>query len=178
LAVYTGARKGELLALQWSDIDFDGMKINISKNRIYINGGNLIQNSTKGGEGRRNISIDSETLEILREHRKRQFQERLLAGSMWEETGFIFVTEMGRPIDYGTPTQLFTKTRKRLGLPDQRFHDLRHFHATQLLRAGVPLHVVAQRLGHRDAMVTATTYAHVTPDQALNASIAFAKAVE
>ena len=178
LAIYTGARKGELLALQWSDLDLDSMKLSISKNRIYINGANLVQNSTKGGEGRRTISIDPETMEILREHRKRQFEERLLAGSAWQETGYIFVTEVGLPIDYGTPTQLFTKIRKRLGLPDQRFHDLRHFHATQLLRAGTPLHVVAQRLGHRDAMVTATTYAHVTSDQEENASITFAKAVE
>jgi len=178
LAIYTGARKGELLALQWSDLDLDSMKLTISKNRIYINGTNLVQNSTKGGEGRRTISIDPETMEILREHRKRQFEERLLAGSAWQETGYIFVTEVGLPIDYGTPTQLFTKIRKRLGLPDQRFHDLRHFHATQLLRAGTPLHVVAQRLGHRDAMVTATTYAHVTSDQEENASITFAKAVE
>jgi len=178
LAIYTGARKGELLALQWSDLDLDSMKLIISKNRIYLNGANLVQNSTKGGEGRRTISIDPETMEILREHRKRQFEERLLAGSAWQETGYIFVTEVGLPIDYGTPTQLFTKIRKRLGLPDQRFHDLRHFHATQLLRAGTPLHVVAQRLGHRDAMVTATTYAHVTSDQEENASITFAKAVE
>jgi len=101
-----------------------------------------------------------------------------MAGDVWQETGYIFVTEIGLPIDYGTPTQLFTKVRKRLGLPDQRFHDLRHFHATQLLRAGTPLHVVAQRMGHRDAMVTATTYAHVTSDQAENVSIVFAKAVE
>jgi len=178
LAIYTGARKGELLALQWADLDFENMKLTISKNRIYINGKNLVQNSTKGGEGRRTISVDPETMDVLRDHRKRQFEERLLAGSVWEETGYIFVTETGRPIDYGTPTQLFAKIRKRLGLPDQRFHDLRHFHATQLLRAGTPLHVVAHRLGHRDAMVTATTYAHVTSDQEVNASITFAKAVE
>ena len=178
LAIYTGARKGELLALQWSDLDLESMKLTISKNRIYVNGANLVQNSTKGGEGRRTISLDPVTIEILRDHRRRQFEERLQVGSAWQETGYIFVTEVGIPIDYGTPTQLFTKTRKRLGLPDQRFHDLRHFHATQLLRAGTPLHVVAKRLGHRDAMVTATTYAHVTSDQEENASITFAKAVE
>jgi len=78
----------------------------------------------------------------------------------------------------GTPTQLFTKIKNRLNLPEQRFHDLRHFHATQLLKAGTPLHVVAHRLGHRDPMVTATTYAHITADQAVNVSVVFAKAVE
>jgi integrase len=178
LAIYSGARKGELLALQWSDLDIDSMRLTISKNRIYINGENLVQNSTKGGEGRRTIPLDPGTVEILRDHRKKQLENRLSLGTSWQETGYIFVTESGLPIDYGTPTQLFTKVRKKLGLPDQKFHDLRHFHATQLLRAGTPLHVVAQRLGHRDAMVTATTYAHVTSDQAENASIVFAKAVE
>jgi len=178
LAVYSGARKGELLALKWTDLDLNTMKLTISKNRIYINGANLVQSSTKGGEGRRTIQLDPETIEVLREHRTKQLESRLLMGNLWEDSGYIFVTEVGLPIDYGTPTQLFTKIRKRLGLPDQRFHDLRHFHATQLLRAGTPLHVVAQRLGHRDAMVTATTYAHVTSDQAENAAIVFAKAVE
>ena len=109
---------------------------------------------------------------------KRQFEERLKAGSLWNETSYIFATEFGEPINYGTPTQLFTKIKNRLNLPEQRFHDLRHFHATQLLKAGTPLHVVAHRLGHRDPMVTATTYAHITADQAVNVSVVFAKAVE
>ena len=177
LAIYSGARKGELLALEWEDIDFEGSRIVISKNRVVVGGKSLVQESTKGGEGRRSVHLDSETMQIINDHRKQQIGERLKAGNLWAETGFVFVSEIGLPIDYGTPTQLFSKTIKRLGLPDQRFHDLRHFHATQLLRAGTPLHVVAQRLGHRDPMVTATTYAHVTADQAENASVVFAKAI-
>jgi len=166
-----------LLALKWEDIDFEGSRIVISKNRVVVGGKSLVQESTKGGEGRRSVHIDSETMQIINDHRKQQIGERLKAGNLWAETGFVFVSEFGLPVDYGTPTQLFSKTIKRLGLPDQRFHDLRHFHATQLLRAGTPLHVVAQRLGHRDPMVTATTYAHVTADQAENVSVVFAKAI-
>lgn len=178
LAIYTGARKGELLALKWSDLDFEHQSLVISKNRLVVRGENVVQASTKGGEGRRTISLDPETVEIMKEHRKRQFEERLKAGGLWNETGYIFATEFGEPINYGTPTQLFTKIKNRLNLPEQRFHDLRHFHATQLLKAGTPLHVVAHRLGHRDPMVTATTYAHITADQAVNVSVVFAKAVE
>ena len=178
LAVYTGARKGELLALQWTDLDFESHSLVISKNRLTVRGQNVVQASTKGGEGRRTISLDPETVEIMKEHRKRQFEERLRAGSLWNETGYIFTTELGEPIYYGTPTQLFTKIKNRVNLPEQRFHDLRHFHATQLLKAGTPLHIVAHRLGHRDPMVTATTYAHITADQAVNVSLVFAKAVE
>jgi integrase len=124
------------------------------------------------------VSLDDRTVEILKAHRKRQLQERLLAGSAWSETGYIFTRENGEPIDPDTPSQLFTRLRLNLGLPPQRLHDLRHIHATELLRAGVPLHVVADRLGHRDAMVTATIYAHVRADQAESVAEIFAKAVK
>lgn len=178
LATYSGARLGELLALRWSDLDFEIGRVSISKNRVEIVGGAIEQNSTKGGDGRRLVTLDPETIEILRAHRKAQVGERLLAGSEWVDSDHVFVIEFGKPIDYRTPSGVFQKYRKRLGLREQRFHDLRHFHATQLLRAGVPLHVVAQRMGHRDPMVTASIYAHVTNDQAENVSLIFAKAVE
>jgi integrase len=178
LATYSGARLGEIVSLRWSDLDFDAMKLSISKNRVRIVGKSIEQNSTKGGDGRRVISLDPVTIEFLRTHRKAQLKERLIAGSEWTESNHLFVNEFGIPIDNSTPSHILQKYRKRLGLREQRFHDLRHFHATQSLRAGLALHVVAQRLGHRDAMVTATIYAHVTSDQAENASLIFARAVE
>lgn len=122
--------------------------------------------------------LDPETLEILRSLQKSQFAERLLVGSLWVESGHIFTDELGKPISSGLPSRAFQRYRKLLNLREQRFHDCRHFHATQLLRSGLPLHVVAQRLGHKDAMVTATIYAHVTSDQAENASVIFAKAMK
>jgi len=88
------------------------------------------------------------------------------------------VNELGKPTNSSTPGQIFQRVREKLGLPSQRFHDLRHFHTTQLLQAGVPLHVVAQRLGHRDAMVTATIYAHVTSEQGENVSQVFSRAID
>jgi len=89
----------------------------------------------------------------------------------------VFVREDGLPIDVHTPTHLFRKLVKQAGLEPIRLHDLRHLHATELLRLGIPLHVVAHRLGHRDAMVTATIYAHVTDEQIETASETFAKAM-
>ena len=134
--------------------------------------------TTKGGDGRRIVTLDETTLKVLRDHKRRQAEERLRLGEAWTETGYLFVQEDGLPIDPDTPSQLFTSLRKRLGLPEQRLHDLRHIHATELLRAGVPLHVVADRLGHKDAMVTATIYAHVRQDQAESVAEIFAKAIE
>ena len=85
--------------------------------------------------------------------------------------------ESGLPLYPHTPSDLFKKLLNKAGLRPTRLHDQRHLHATELLRLGEPLHVVANRLGHRDAMVTATIYAHVSDQQAETASSTFANAV-
>jgi integrase len=177
LAFYSGARKGEMLALRWSDLDTTKKTLLISKNRLRITGGYIEQDSTKGGDGRRIVTLDEGTIEILRQLRKTQMEDRLLAGNLWLELGYIFTDELGKPLAYDLPSRTFLRVSKRLNLPTQRFHDCRHFHATELLRSGLPLHVVARRLGHSDPMVTASIYAHVTSDQAENASAIFAKAM-
>jgi integrase len=165
LIAYTGARRGELLALKWED--FDGKRILITKS-------GLTTNKTKGGEGRRYVSLDAGTIDQFNAHRKRQIGERLLMGSSWTETGYVFTREDGKALDEGTVTRLFSKLLKRAGLRHNRLHDLRHLHATELLRLGEPLHVVSKRLGHADPMVTATIYAHVSDEQADTTSTTFA----
>ena len=177
LAFYSGARKGELLALRWNDLDSIQRTVTISKNRIRITGSYFEQDSTKGGDGKRVITLDKDTIEILRLLRKTQMEQRLQAGKLWVEGGYMFTDEIGNPLSYDLPSRTFQRISRELSLPTQRFHDCRHFHATQLLRSGLPLHVVAKRLGHRDPMVTATIYAHVTSDQAENASTIFAEAM-
>ena len=177
LSAFTGARRGELLALKWSD--FDGSAITISKNRLSVSKQVLVQNSTKGGtNGQRRVPLDRETIELFSAHRKRQLIERLALGEYWHDTGYVFTQENGLPIYPHTPSDLFKKLLKKAGLRPTRLHDQRHLHATELLRLGEPLHVVANRLGHRDAMVTATIYAHVSDQQAETASSTFANAVE
>lgn len=177
LSAFTGARRGELLALRWSD--FDGKSILITKSRLEVAGVTFEQLSTKGGSnGQRRVILDSETIDLFNSHRKRQLQERILIGEHWQDGDFVFTQENGLPLDPGTPSHLFGKMIKKAGLRNIRLHDLRHLHATELLRLGEPLHVVAQRLGHRDAMVTATIYAHVTNEQDETASQKFANATK
>ena len=177
LSAFTGARRGELLALKWSD--FDGSAIAISKNRLSVSKQVLVQNSTKGGtNGQRRVPLDRETIELFTAHRKRQLIERLALGEYWHDTGYVFTQENGLPIYPHTPSDLFKKLLKKAELRPTRLHDQRHLHATELLRLGEPLHVVASRLGHRDAMVTATIYAHVSDQQAETASSTFSNAVE
>jgi integrase len=175
LSAFTGARRGELLALRWSD--FDGTFIEISKSRTKA--GNVVVelSSTKvGNNGQRRVRLDQATIEQFQAHRKRQIVERLAIGEAWNDTSYIFVQENGLPLYPNTPSTVFRKIIKKAELRSTRVHDLRHLHATELLRQGEQLHVVAERLGHRDAMVTATIYAHVTNEQAETASIRFADA--
>lgn len=176
LSAFTGARRGELLALKWSD--FDGAAITISKNRMTAGRTVIEQNSTKGGtNGQRRVPLDRETIELFNVHRVNQIKERMALGEHWKETGYVFVQENGLPLYPHTPSDLFKKLLNKAGLRPTRLHDQRHLHATELLRLGEPLHVVANRLGHRDAMVTATIYAHVSDQQAETASSTFANAV-
>jgi integrase len=175
LSAFTGARRGELLALRWSD--FDGSTISITKNRTKAGKETVELLTTKGGNnGQRRVKLDPETIAQFNAHRKRQLVERLAIGELWHETNYVFVRENGEPLYVDTPGSVFRKQTKRAGLRPTRLHDLRHLHATELLRQGEQLHVVAERLGHRDAMTTATIYAHVTNEQAETASATFANA--
>ena len=176
LSAYTGARRGELIALRWTD--FDGSSITLNKSRVATKQGVIESNRTKGGLNyQRRVPLDAETIAEFTEHRKAQIKERLAMGELWQDTGFIFTQENGLPLYPNTVSDLYRKLIKKAGLRYNRLHDARHTHATELLRAGEPLHVVAHRLGHRDAMVTATIYAHVDTEQSVSASETFAKAM-
>lgn len=177
LSAFTGARRGELLALRWAD--FDGSAITINKSRVTAGNTVIEQNTTKGGvSGGRRVPLDRVTVELFSVHRKAQLIERLALGEHWHDTGYVFTQENGLPLYPHTPSDLFKKLLVKAELRPTRLHDQRHLHATELLRLGEPLHVVANRLGHRDAMVTATIYAHVSDQQAETASATFANAVE
>lgn len=148
--------------------------------------GQRVEGTTKGGRSR-TISLDSDTLAVLHEHRRQQAEERLVAGSAWTDTGgLVFVTRWGEPLYPDTVTALMTKLINQYNklaappvklLPHARLHDLRHLHATTLLLAGVPVHVVAARLGHADPAVTLRVYSHVLREHAAGIGDIFAQAV-
>ena len=110
------------------------------------------------------VSIDDETVAVLRQRKADQAAEQLKAGDCWRGTkdGYVFTTGWGEPIYPDTVTSLMTKLiHANKQLPHARLHDLRHLHATTLLLSGVPVHVVAARLGHADPAITLRVYAHV-----------------
>ncbi len=104
------------------------------------------------------------TLEALKYHRTRQRQQRLVAGAAWEEHDWVFCNSLGKPMEGGNMVKRsFRRVLDRAGLPQIRFHDLRHSCATLLLSMGVHPKIVQERLGHSQIAVTLDTYSHVLP---------------
>jgi len=178
LLAYTGGRRGEILALRWSDLDPEKATLTISKNRTRLGKTVIEQDSTKGGDGKRIVQLDSETLRLMKDHRKRQIEERMKAGSLWQEGNFIFAQETGLPLDPSTPYHLFKRTARRLGLRSESLHSIRHLHATELLNSGAGVHLVKDRLGHSDSSTTLRIYAHIRPEQKQEVADLFARAIE
>ena len=158
LACHTGARRGELLALRWSDFDSEKQTISISKTRGMA-GGQIFENAPKTKRGNRIVEITSDTVSALLAHKEKQDMEKSWLGSAWQESGYIFTQADGSPIYPTSPSQIFEKFVKEFGLPKRPFHALRHTHATELLSNGEPDYLVAKRLGDEVATVL-NTYAH------------------
>jgi integrase len=186
LAAYTGARRGELLHLRWSAVDLDAAEVTFSGSTTVVRG-QRVEGTTKGGRSRI-ISIDGETEFVLREHHRQQAEERQAVGLAWNDSGdLIFTNRWGEPLYPDTVSALMSKLIRQYNksvtppaqpLPDARLHDLRHLHATTLLLAGVPVHVVAARLGHADSAVTLRVYSHVLREHTVGIGDIFAQAVK
>lgn len=176
LAAYTGARRGELLALRWEDVDLPGAQLTFGRSVDVIDRVR-VEGPTKGGRSR-TISIDGGTVDALRGHLARQRQRRGELGAAWAgDSSHVFVNDWGAPPFPDTVSALMARLVRNAGLPPARLHDLRHLHATTLLLAGVPVHVVAARLGHRDPAITLRVYAHVLGEQAAGVADVFAAAL-
>lgn len=174
LSAYTGARRGELLALRWSDLQ--GSELRINKSRT-LSGKAVIEKSPKTRDSARTIPLDDKTILLFNAHKRRQVDEARLgrAKGYWFESDYVFTRENGQPLDTGTVTKLFVKIAKEAGLKPMRLHDLRHLHATELLKHGEQAHTVGKRLGHANPKVTLTIYGHVDKGMQEKASDTFAR---
>jgi integrase len=180
----TGMRRGELLALRWREVDLDARTITVRRTagvvRTKGEGGTIDEGPTKTGKPRV-IDIDAATVSVLKSHKAQRGTASLVLA---RDDALVFGDLENRVRAPERFTRLFTETQARarrdLGedaLPAIRLHDLRHGHATALLQAGVPVHIVSQRLGHASPMVTLTVYAHVLPGDQRAAAEAFADLV-
>jgi len=160
LAASTGARRGELCALRWSNIDPNLATLTVERSIIEVPGG-LAEKDTKTHASRR-IALDPGTLAVLVAQRDEAKARAAVAESELLDSVYVFSHEPGGLIP-GTPgnvTKRFQTVREALGYDNVRLHDLRHFTATRLIAAGVPVRTVSGRLGHANPSTTLSVYAH------------------
>ena len=162
LTAMTGMRRGEVLGLRWSDIDLAEGRLSIQQARLSI-AYEVVVSEPKTAKGRRSVALDSETVAQLRNHRKRQLEERLAAGELWHDGDAVFTDELGWPIHPDRFTKLFVTLVESSGMERLTPHGLRHTHATIALQANRNPKVVSERLGHANVSITLDTYSHVTP---------------
>jgi integrase len=165
LALTTGMREGELLGLRWQDVDLERATVQVRLN-VQEQDGRFALAEVKTAYSRRNIALSRTAIEALRLHRAQQNIEKLRLGPAWDTRhDLIFPNTVGTVM---IPDNLVKRSFKPLlavaGLPDVRFHDLRHTAATLLLSRGVHPKVVSEMLGHADISITLRVYAHVTPN--------------
>jgi integrase len=163
LAVSTGLRMGEALALQWTDIDLERRQLRVMKSLQRVRGQGQVLLETKTRRSRRNIVLPVKTAEALRNLRLDQHEVRRSAGIGWHDLGFAFTTHTGRPLDQRDVLRSFRRILRKAKLPTMRFHDLRHSCASLLLAEGISPRVVMETLGHSRIAVTMDTYTHVMP---------------
>ncbi|MFF8267730.1 tyrosine-type recombinase/integrase [Streptomyces sp. NPDC016562] len=161
LALRTGLRRGELLGFRWEDLDLNAGTATIRRSLQRTRTGGLTHLPTKTRASERRIALPAECLHFLKEHKERQHKERATAGPGWRDSGLVFTTPTGQPLDPANLARGFRTCLDRAGLRRIRFHDLRHSTATLLLKQGVDLVVIKELLGHAHIGVTAGVYAHV-----------------
>jgi integrase len=176
LGATTGMRRGEVLALRWSDLDFGAGRLSVAQ-AVSVVGYELRFSEPKTAKGRRMLALDPVTLAVLRAHRVRQAEERLAIGPGWKETGLVFTQIDGSAIHPERFSKWFTDRVAKSGLPRIRLHDLRHSYATAALAANISPKVVSERLGHAKVGITLDIYSHVLPSMDEEAALTVAKLI-
>lgn len=161
LAATTGMRRGELAGLTWRCLDLEGARLSVEQQLVPTRGGCTF-GPPKSSRSRRTVALDAETVRILTEHRDAQLLERGFAGDAYLDRDVVFADALGGPTHPQRLTQWFGQHRKAAGIPTGTLHILRHTAATLALTAGIPVHIVAARLGD-DPGTVLSTYAHLLP---------------
>jgi integrase len=177
LMLATGLRRGEALALHWSDVDLDGGTLRVRWTLTRTSKG-LQLGEPKTDKSRRTVPIPRSAVEVLRAHRIQQAAEQLAAGEAWRDSDLVFTTEVGTPLEPRNVLRRFETLAQRAGLRDVHLHTLRHSTASFLLAAGTHTKVVQEHLGHSSYAITADIYSHVAPAQRREAADRLDEALE
>ncbi len=162
-AIYTGMRRSELLGIRWCDVDLDFATLSITQTLQQLSTGEFIFREPKTSHGRRLVSLPPALALLLREHRMKQEAEQFALGKLFKSSDLIFCHPNGLPLRPNSIARAFGSVAKRIGLLKARFHDLRHAHATIMLRQGIHPKIVSERLGQSSITMTLDIYSHVIP---------------
>src|SRR5215204_877138 len=174
IAVHTGLRRGELLGLRWSDVDFESGTISVQ--RSLDKDGTF--NPPKRNKSRRTVKLTGQAAEALKGHRTRQNEERLQLGALWEDYGLVFPNRLGKPMNADNLYHRgFKPLLQKAGLSGFTFHSLRHTCATLLLSKNINPKIVQEMLGHATISQTMDTYSHVMPGMQDSAATALEEAL-
>ncbi|MER5306638.1 site-specific integrase [Streptomyces sp. NPDC002773] len=163
LAIALGFRRGEVVGLRWENVDLDKREIRDRTQRQRV-GGEVYEDDPKGRRRKQTLPLPAICVAPLRWRRLKQDAARERAGEKWTETGYVFTTRTGQPIEPRNLYRSFTRVAKNAGLRVVRLHDARHGTATLLTAASVPPRVVMEILGHSQIAVTMNVYTHVVQD--------------
>lgn len=176
LIAHCGLRRGEAVAIEWADVDLDGGRVQVRRQRVVVDR-QVIEGAPKSGAGERTVALDAGTVTVLRAHRKAQLQDRMQWGEAWQDAGKVFCREDGAPLHPEYVSDRFRALFAAAGLPPVRLHDLRHGAASLMLAAGVDMKIVSETLGHSMLSLTADTYSSVFAEVAAEAAEATARLV-
>ncbi|MDP9022265.1 MAG: site-specific integrase [Actinomycetota bacterium] len=172
LLASTGMRRGEALGLPWRDLDLDAGRLAVRQSLLCIDGNPRIE-EPKSRYSIRTIDLDRSTVAALQQRRAQQGHDRRPAGKYWTDNGLVFTRDDGVWLNPDWMSERFRLLSEDAGVPSIRMHDLRHTHATLLLRQGINVKVVSERLGHHSVAFTLDTHAHVVPGMQREAANAF-----
>jgi integrase len=163
LALFTGMRRSELLALRWADVDLMGAEISVNRSMHRLLTHEVIFRGTKTLKSSRSVALAPDTCVVLRQHVNNEMALCVATGMVFTNERLIFCQWDGKPLLPHTISQAWRRLTHRLGIWHIRFHDLRHTHASLMLKAGIHPKIVQERLGHSSISITLDTYSHVTP---------------
>jgi integrase len=163
MAVVTGMRRGELLALTWSNIDFERHSLQVVHTVDYIPKYGYVQTEPKTKAGKRLIRLPAFLMDMLEVHRVQQEEQRSKVGAAWENRDLVFPDLKGGYFNPNYLLRVFKKILENAGVPHMHFHDLRHSAATILLCMGINIKVIQSLLGHSDISITLGLYSHLLP---------------
>lgn len=162
LLLFTGLRRGELLGLEWSDIDFEKATLRVCRSSLYLPDRGIFEDDTKNATSNRIIKLSQTAVNDMKSYKLYQMEHSFKIGDQWKGSQKIFTTAEGKPLHPDTLSRWFSNFIKAHSdvLPPVTIHSLRHTNATLQIAGGVPLTTVAKRLGHADTVTTSRIYAH------------------